>query len=242
MTEPQIFELGRGQALSTAAVGKTIVHPPTRDAGTPLFLGLLFGLPALGLGAAAVAMIAGGPMLIGMSIVAALLAAVLGWLAGPLLADAVAAWRFNRCGYEVRFGQRDVEVRGPDGVERVELAEAPEHPFLRSLALDARIHTLVRVRAACMDLPDDDDVRVVLETLAMFTYDDESELSEPPRCYAIVAGGAAMIVGSVPDDDVPGAIYEVVVEWDEGANVWMPRLTPAGVRRVRRRIDSPAPG
>jgi hypothetical protein len=233
MAPPQIFELSQGQLLTPAAVGKTIVHRPLQDVGTPLFLGLLYGLPALGLLVAAVVMIAGGVpavLLIGLVL---LFASGFGWLAAGLLIGAVAARRFNRRGYEVRFGLRDIEVRGPDGVERVALAEAPRHRFLKSLVIDVRIRTLVDVRAACMQRPNRDDVRVVLETLALLAFDPpESESEGPPPCYAMVAGDGAIIMSSLEDVEADAAVYSVATAWDPVANVWAPRLVPAAVRRV----------
>jgi hypothetical protein len=234
MARPQIFELSHGQLLSPAAVGKTIVHRPLRDAGSPLFLGLLYGVPGLGLLVAGGVMIAAGLPAMLLVVLVLLLGALFGWLAVGLLADAVAARRFNRRGYEVRFGLRNVEVRGPDGVERVTLAEALTHPFLRSLVIDGRVRTLLRVRAACMQLPNDDDVRVVLETLAVVEFDDgeTSQTSEPPPCFAVVTGGAAIFTRDPEDVETGTPLYRVATEWDPAANEWHPRLTPAGVRRV----------
>lgn len=234
MTGPQIYELSRGQLLPPAAVGKTIVHRPVRDVGSPLFLGLLYGVPGLGLLIGGIVIIAAGVPATLLAIVELLLGAVFGWAAVGLLADAVAARRFNRRGYEVRFGLREVEVRGPDGVERVALAEAPAHPFLKSLVIDARVRTLVRVRAACVRLADDDDVRVVLETLAVFEHDDveTSRSSGPPPLYAMVTGGRAIFTRDLDEVGDGAPLYRVLSEWDEAANAWQPRLTPAGVRRV----------
>lgn len=234
MDRQETFELGRGQLLTPEVVGKTIVHRPVRDVGSPLFLGLMYGMPGLGLLVAGVVMLAGELRAMVLIVPVLLLAALFGWLAVGLFADAVAARRFNRRGHEVRFGLREVEVRGPDGVERVALAEAPAHPFLKSLVIDARVRTLVRVRAACVRLADDDDVRVVLESLAVFEDEDveTSRSSGPPPLYAVVTGGRAIFMRELEDEDDGAPLYRVLSEWDEAANAWQPRLTPAGVRRV----------
>jgi hypothetical protein len=238
MAQPQIFELSHGQMLSTAAVGKTIVHRPVRDVGTPLFLGLLYGVPALGLVVAAAVMIAGGGSAVLLVGLALLFASFFGWLAAGLLAGALAARRFNRRNHEVRFGLRDVEVRGPDGVERVALAEAQRHRFLQSLAIDGRFHRLVRVRATCMQLASGDDVRVVLETFALLELDERegSESSGPssgqPRWFAVVTGGEASFMRDPEGVEEGTPLYRVAAAWDPAAKVWQPRLTPAGVRRV----------
>ncbi|MBZ5713415.1 hypothetical protein [Nannocystis pusilla] len=238
MTEQANFELDRG-SLSAAAVGKTIVHRPTRDAGFPLVFGGICGALALGLVVAAV-VTAGAVPATFLIVLELLIAAGLGWMASWLLPDALAAHRFNRRRYEVRFELRHIEIRSRDGVEQVALADAPAHPFLRSLAIDSRLHPLLRVRAACERLPPRADVRVILETLALLHLDDEpSDAPVPPPTrpyYATIVGGAAVFFRA-PEElahlrDAGTSVYRIDTAWDPASRTHTPRLTPASVRRV----------
>ncbi|MDC0668902.1 hypothetical protein [Nannocystis radixulma] len=239
MTEQASFELGRGGSLSAAAVGKTIIHRPTRDAGFPLVFGAICGALALGLVVAAVVTAGAVPATL-LIVLELLIAAGLGWMATWLLPDALAAQRFNRRAYEVRFELRHIEIRSRDGLEQVTLADAPAHPFLRSLAIDSRIHPLLRVRAACEQLSPRADIRVILETLALLHLDGESidaPVPPPPRpYYATIVGDAAMFfrdpekLAHLRRTGTP--VYRIDTEWDPAARTQAPRLTPASVRRM----------
>lgn len=244
MTTSASFTLERGTLLSPAAVCATIVHRPTRDAGFPLVAGLVCGALSLGLLVAALVTLRALPALL-LVVLELLLAAGLGWMASWLLPDALAARRYNRRGYEVRFELERVEIRSADGVEQVALADAPAHPFLRALAIDGRVHALVRVRAACEGLPPRADVRLVLETLVVQPFDDASvDGPEPPPrpCYAVIVDGEAQPFRD-PEDLAAllaegTTVYRIDTVWDPVTGSHAPRLVPAAVTRVAQRLAS----
>lgn len=240
MTEPAIFELNRGALLSPAAAGKTIVHRPTRDVGFPLVFGAVCGLLSLGLLAAAVVTAFAVPAAI-LVVFELAIAAGLGWLAIGLVPDALAARRFNRRRHEVRFTLKHVELRDVDGVERVALADAATHPFLKSLVIDCRVHALVRVRAACKRLAPRDPVRLILETLVLDVLDVEPSFDgpdpPPPRpLHVILVDGEVRPVYDPADLAQLRAegltIYRVDTAWDPESRIHEPRLIPAAVRRL----------
>lgn len=237
------FELGRGTPLTAAAVGKTIVHRPTRDVGFPLVFGAICGALALGVLTAAFVTFGAFPTTLPAMLLVILelaTAAGFGWLGAALLHDALTARRFNRRRYELRFELELVEIRSVDGIEQLALADAATHPLLRPMPIVGQVHTLAKVRADCRGLPPRDDVRVVLETLAvdppegMEVSNDGG--SPPPPYYALLIDGAASFTRR--DDDLESSrqegvpIYRVDTAWDAEAQCSMPRLTPAAVRRV----------
>lgn len=234
------FELSPGTLLSSAAACKTIVNRPTRDVGFPLVFGAVCGLLSLGLLAAAIVTAFALPATL-LVVLELGIAAGLGWLALALIPDALAAHRFNRRRHEIRFEPGYVELRSIDGVERVPLADAPTHPFLRSLAIDQRIHTLVRVRAACERLPPRGDVRLILETLALEVIEEEPSLDgaypPPPRpLFAFIAAGEARIFrdpDALAELRAEGlTLYRIDTEWNPESRAHEPRLVPAAVRRA----------
>ncbi len=249
MSEHASFDLDRGFSSPRDLVGKTLVHRPTRDIGFPLVAGLVYGLIAIGLLTAAfmtgLALSGGVILLVGLELA---IGAGLGWLAVMMGIDLVTQLRFNRRRYEVRFGLERVEIDSVDGVEPVAFADVAAHPLLRSLAIDRRIGTLMRVRGACQQLVPDSEVRAVLETIALLYLEDEPESSHEDNdengrtrpLYAVILRSGQVNVFQERDDpeDLDGAhrsglpLYRVRTDWDPDSNSDVPRLTPAGVTRI----------
>ena len=238
------YALDRGLSRPRDIVGETIIHRPRRDVGFPLVAGLVCGVLALGLLLAAfvtAGALAGGGVLVALEV---LLGGGLGWLAVTLFADLRAHHRFNRRRHEVRFGVDGVEIDSTDGTERVALAEVQTHPLLRSLAIDDRVRTLMRVRAACHQQPPRSEVRQILETLALLHHEGEpGDDPKPPArpLYAIIrASGDVGVFTEDPDDpeDLDDArrsglpLYRVRTDWDPDAHAHVPRLTPAALTRI----------
>ena len=135
MSEDASFDLDRGFSSPRDIVGKTVVHRPRREIGYPLVVSVVCGLFALGLLGAAVMTgltLSGAAILVVLELV---IGGSLGWLAVMMAIDLVAALRFNRRRYEVRFGLSGAEIGSVDGVERVALANR-EDPQLAAWAAE----------------------------------------------------------------------------------------------------------
>lgn len=231
------FELQPGTLLGPAALARPILHRATRELGSALFLGLVYGLIGLGLavGGLLTAIVPWpGVGLKLLAVVELALAAVLLWVALAVLRDLLADRRFNRRQIVVRFGLDDIEIRSTDGLERVALTDAATHPLLRTLAIDGRIRAILHVRAACRRLAPDDERRLILEALALETFDPVSHSDDPPRdppplYAAAIAGRVALAHDPAELADVPH--WRVATGWDPDERVFLPRLDPSALTR-----------
>lgn len=231
------FELASGTLLSPAAAGRPIVHRVTRELGRGAFLvaGVFFGLLGLGLGGAALALVAWPG--VGFKILAAIelaFAALLLWLAATVVRQVIDARRFNRRRVVVTFGRDDIEIASTDGVERHPFAALGEHPLLRRLVIDARIYTIAEVRTACRQLAPDDPRRRVLELLALECFEpgeqDEDPSDAPARYVALLDDQIALVRDPADLADLGDAPrWRVEVSWDSEASAWMPRCDLAAL-------------
>ena len=241
MSDPDSVEINHGFPDPRTLIGKTIILRPRRDVGFPLVVGLICGLLALGLLAAVVlafqALINGALL----AVLELLIGLALAWFASLMLADAVAHQRFNRRRPEFRLALDRVELHTIDGLETITLTDASTHPLLRSLPIDARLHTLLRARATCKQLPRDADQRVILESLALFLLESPTDdLDDPPPeqpLFAIILRPGEVNFFHDPDDlaDARASglpLYRVRSEWDPLLRIHIPQLNPAAISRI----------
>src|SRR5687768_7792131 len=168
------FELAGGAVLTPLAVGKTIVHRSRRGLFMVL-MSVLCGLASLAmfLGAALAAVtLRDAGVLVALEVVVGV---VFGLASAKFVPQALADMRFNRLAYVVRFATDRVVITNVHGEESVALADAAEHPILRGLAVDRRVHVLTRLRAACERLDPLDERRLVLESLLLTDLDPERD-------------------------------------------------------------------
>ena len=239
MALPPSVELSRGFSHPRELVGRTLILRPRHDVGFPLVVGsfsaliavaLFFAVALTTLTLAAINVLVAIELALGIG---------LGWFALLMLRDALAHLRFNRRDPAVHFTLDHIELRSRDGVEPLALADLRTHPALRGLAIDPRVVALLRARSACRGLPPDSDLRLVLETLALY-HPEAPELDHPPPtrpCYAIIVGPGEVNFFHDPDE-LPDArstglpLYRVDTDWSPDERVYLPRLRPDAVTRI----------
>lgn len=238
MVEPPSVELSRGFSHPRELVGRTLILRPRHDVGFPLVVGIFSALIAVALGF----VVAVTTHSLGINVLVAIelaLAIGIGWFALLMLRDALDHLRFNRRDLAVHFTLDHIELRSREGVEPLALADVRTHPALRGLAIDPRVVALLRARSACRGLSPDSDLRLVLETLALY-YPEAPELDHPPPtrpCYAIIVGPGEVNFFHDPDE-LPDArstglpLYRVDTDWSPDERVYLPRLRPDAVTRI----------
>jgi len=234
------FELARNSPLGPPAVGRPIVHRPVRELGSGLLLALIFGPVGLALAVGGLLMLTGWPHP-GLGLLGAVelvFGLVFLWVTAGVTRDLLASRRFNRRGLVITWGLEHVDITELAGAQRVALEAAADHPLLRSLAVDCRIHTVARVRHACRRLAPDDPRRLILETLALdalepppWTGDDPPA---PAPLYAAVIDRRVVLAHELADlDDCgDGTRWRVATAWDPEAHAAMPRLDPSALTRL----------